>query len=315
MTGNLVPHSPIPLYHQIAESIRYEIATGALAPGTPLPPLREAAARWKVNLHTVRQAYASLGEHGLVRTSARHGTVVLVAPPRPPLNAEQLADFLVRVVADANEQFGLSPRQFAEHLLAAEQRERVDQAPVYVVECSETQAADLANQLSDRWHVATEPWSLERAGFPPSGAVVATYFHYNDIRRRSPTRFHDVRFASTRPDPELLARLTSHATSDGVPIRAWLCERDSEMGRNIAADLATLLSPSLFSLDVRVEQSPGALLASAPAGVLLLFPPRMWAMLDATERADPRVFEVRYIFDDAEICAIAEAQGWVSRSR
>src|SRR5262245_48034254 len=46
MRLQLDPQSPVPLYHQLAESLRYRIATGALRPGQPLPPLREAARRW-----------------------------------------------------------------------------------------------------------------------------------------------------------------------------------------------------------------------------------------------------------------------------
>ena len=73
----LDPASPLPLYHQLAEGIRYQIATGVLEPGAALPSLRDAARRWGVNLHTVRHAYASLAAEGLVRTQAPHGTEVV----------------------------------------------------------------------------------------------------------------------------------------------------------------------------------------------------------------------------------------------
>jgi regulatory GntR family protein len=82
MAPSLDPASPVPLYHQLAEALRYRIATGALAPGTALPPLRAAARQWGVNLHTVRHAYAALASLGLVRTRAPHGTLVLGGAPR-----------------------------------------------------------------------------------------------------------------------------------------------------------------------------------------------------------------------------------------
>src|SRR5512144_2360549 len=77
LTLELDPRSPIPLYHQIAETLRYRIATGTIEAGATLPPLREAARLWKVNLHTVRSAYTALAEAGVVVTRAPVGTVVL----------------------------------------------------------------------------------------------------------------------------------------------------------------------------------------------------------------------------------------------
>ena len=56
--------SPVPLYCQLAESLRWQISTGALAPGQRLPALRAAAAELGVNLHTVRAAYERAGAAG-----------------------------------------------------------------------------------------------------------------------------------------------------------------------------------------------------------------------------------------------------------
>ena len=35
--------SPVPLYRRLAEAIRCRVATGRLAPGAALPPVRQAA--------------------------------------------------------------------------------------------------------------------------------------------------------------------------------------------------------------------------------------------------------------------------------
>jgi len=68
------PQSPVPLYHQIAEALRVSIEAGTLAPGDALQPMREAAERWGVAIHTVRHAYAALAREGLVKPAegARH---------------------------------------------------------------------------------------------------------------------------------------------------------------------------------------------------------------------------------------------------
>ena len=76
------PASPVPLYHQIAESIRSRIAAGSLESGDALEPMRQAAERWGVNLHTVRHAYAALARDGLVETSRGARGTRVIAPPR-----------------------------------------------------------------------------------------------------------------------------------------------------------------------------------------------------------------------------------------
>jgi molybdate-binding protein/DNA-binding transcriptional regulator YhcF (GntR family) len=70
-----------PLYLQIAESVRQEIAYGALAAGASLPPLRAAAQRWRCTVGTVQRAYAELAREGLVTTRYGQGTRVAEAAP------------------------------------------------------------------------------------------------------------------------------------------------------------------------------------------------------------------------------------------
>jgi len=176
--------SPVPLYHQIAEAIRYRVATGVLAPGAPLPPLREAAELWGVNLHTARRAYSELARDRLVETRPQTGTRV-VERPRTGAAAGRsaaVAEFVAGVVREARERHGLTLDQLVAALGNA--GEAGGAGAVYVVECSETQSADLARQLEARWRVDARPWSLEWPDEPPPGPVVATYFHYNDVRGR-----------------------------------------------------------------------------------------------------------------------------------
>jgi DNA-binding transcriptional regulator YhcF (GntR family) len=51
----------------IAASIEEGISEGALAPGDPLPSIREVAAQLGVNANTVAAAYRLLRERGAVR--------------------------------------------------------------------------------------------------------------------------------------------------------------------------------------------------------------------------------------------------------
>ena len=182
MPARLDPASPIPLYHQLAESLRADLASGLLSPGDILPPLRRAADAWGVNLHTVRHAYRALADAGLVRTSAPRGTVVLRAASSPiPVPLDE--DVVTRFLREAREQHGLTLHDVRRQLdrqargIDVDAPELSDAHPaleprtapstVYVIECSTSQAIDLAQQVEERWKVTAKPWSLERAGEPP----------------------------------------------------------------------------------------------------------------------------------------------------
>jgi DNA-binding transcriptional regulator YhcF (GntR family) len=303
--------SPVPLYHQLAEAIRYRIATGGLAPGTSLPPLREAAGQWGVNLHTVRHAYAALAEQGLVRTQAPFGTVVAGAGGESP---DEIGRFVERVLRDAARR-GISAELLRERLARIGASGRLHAGEhVSVVECSATQAADLARQIEAAWQVRAHPWTLEQAGEPPPGLVVATYFHYNDIRTRWPVRFPEVRFVAIRPDPTLAERIGAFARRKRRTV-VRVCEREASMAANIAADVAGILPAARFDVVPVVEEYPGAALdSSARAGGPVLFAPRVWGRLSEAQRADRRAVEVRYVVDPADLAELGLERRWPRRA-
>jgi DNA-binding transcriptional regulator YhcF (GntR family) len=306
MRLNLDPASPLPLYHQLAEAIRYRIATGALKPGTVLPSLRAAARQWNVNLHTVRHAYAALAELGLVRTEAPRGTVILGGSRRAPGNPADA--FLARMLHEARERFGLSAEELRQRLGSLGEGSGEAGETVHVIECSESQAADLAAQVGARWNTSARGWSFERPGEPAAGPLVATYFHYNDIRTRWPERFASVHFVAIHPDPALSARLAAFRHGRGRT-SVLVCERETAMATNIAADVKAVLSADRFDVLPRVESSPGAALAAAPKATPVLFAPRVWAALTPAQRTDPRAIEIRYLIEPKDLAALGEQLG------
>src|ERR1700758_1579795 len=68
----------------IASDVEAAISTGALAPGTELPPIRELAAQLGINANTVAAAYRLLRERGAVETAGRRGTRVRDRPATTP---------------------------------------------------------------------------------------------------------------------------------------------------------------------------------------------------------------------------------------
>lgn len=67
---------------EIAAHIEQGVSRGLIAPGTPLPPLRDLAAELGVNPNTVAAAYRLLRDRGVIETAGRRGSRVL---PRPSL--------------------------------------------------------------------------------------------------------------------------------------------------------------------------------------------------------------------------------------
>lgn len=76
--------SDLPLWRQIADTLRDEIAAG-LPPGARLPTEAELARRFGVNRHTVRRALAALAEAGQVHARRGAGVFVLAPPMDYPL--------------------------------------------------------------------------------------------------------------------------------------------------------------------------------------------------------------------------------------
>ncbi|WP_312875879.1 GntR family transcriptional regulator [Arthrobacter terrae] len=71
--------SSVPPFEQIRVRILDLAASGKLAVGTRLPPVRALAGQLGVAVNTVARAYRELEQAGIVRTAGRAGTVVAAA--------------------------------------------------------------------------------------------------------------------------------------------------------------------------------------------------------------------------------------------
>jgi GntR family transcriptional regulator len=69
-----------PIYMQIVEQVRQQIARGDLKPGDQLPTVRQLATDLRVNFNTVARAYRLLDESGLISTQQGRGTYVWELP-------------------------------------------------------------------------------------------------------------------------------------------------------------------------------------------------------------------------------------------
>src|SRR5690606_13631273 len=70
-------NSPIPLYFQLAESLRAAIDSGIYGPGSKLPTESELCEQYDVSRSVVRQALQSLARDNLIETERGRGAFVL----------------------------------------------------------------------------------------------------------------------------------------------------------------------------------------------------------------------------------------------
>lgn len=77
----LDPKSATPLWHQLEESIRQLVGSGAWAPETAVPSVRTLAAELLVNPATIAKAYQRLVDLGVLVVRRGEGTFVAAKPP------------------------------------------------------------------------------------------------------------------------------------------------------------------------------------------------------------------------------------------
>ncbi|MCL2702669.1 MAG: GntR family transcriptional regulator [Defluviitaleaceae bacterium] len=101
MSIEINTQNPMPIYEQLRNQIVLGIASGKLAPGTSLPPVRKLAADQGVNFHTVNKAYASLCDEGFIIMDRRKGAVVADIPSGVKGLPPEMIDKLNLISAEA----------------------------------------------------------------------------------------------------------------------------------------------------------------------------------------------------------------------
>jgi len=99
------PTSGVPIYRQLLDQIRAQIASGRLPPDEFLPSVRQLAQQLQVNPMTVSKAYSLLERDGLVDLVRGQG--MRVRPPTPSTNGrtrkQVLLPLLEQVAATARQ--------------------------------------------------------------------------------------------------------------------------------------------------------------------------------------------------------------------
>ena len=101
--------SPVPVYQQIMDQIRTLVSKGTMAPGAPLPSVRQLAAELEVNPNTVGKAYQLLELEGTIVTLRRRGAFVgETSSAQAGLARKRRLDEVVDRLLDEAKRLGLS---------------------------------------------------------------------------------------------------------------------------------------------------------------------------------------------------------------
>lgn len=111
--------SDIPIYTQIVEQVRQQVASGELQPGDQLPTVRALALELRINFNTVARAYRLLDEAGIISTQQGRGTYILEEPlPEMDEKLRTLSlDALARRFLEEAARLGFSAEQAIERIV------------------------------------------------------------------------------------------------------------------------------------------------------------------------------------------------------
>jgi GntR family transcriptional regulator len=115
------PHSGVPVYRQLMEQIKLQVASGLLAPGEELPSTRSLSADLGVNPMTISKAYGLLEREGVVER--RPGRPLVVRDLGPDRKRDTKVEWLrealgplVRIIGQLGISRGEALRVFEEML-------------------------------------------------------------------------------------------------------------------------------------------------------------------------------------------------------
>lgn len=177
---------PTSLTAQLKAQIRHLILAGRLPTGTRLPPVRTLAGFLRVNRNTVARAYSELEAEGVLDGRPGRGTLVVWTPPSPRAS-QALAGQIDRLLVAAS-RLGIDPDDLMAMIAVRTGHRRGLQRPrLGFVECNPVDLAYFARLVKAAVDVPVTTILLD--ALPPSfvdvDLLVTTFFHAEDVRRRS----------------------------------------------------------------------------------------------------------------------------------
>jgi GntR family transcriptional regulator len=109
MNFSIAPSDPTPIYRQIVDQVRRQMAGGQLRPGMELPSVRALAQQHAINPMTVSKAYSLLESEGLLERRRGMGMVVAAQGEHRAVDPERLLAPLLQALVRQAAELGLPP--------------------------------------------------------------------------------------------------------------------------------------------------------------------------------------------------------------
>lgn len=174
------------LTDQLKAQIRHLVLAGRLAAGTRLPPVRTLAGFLRVNRNTVARAYAELEAEGVVDGRPGRGTLVVWTPPSP--RAFQALGGQIDRLLVASSRLGIELDDLIAMIAVRSSRRRGLQRPrLGFVECNPVDLAYFGRLVKAAVDVPVTTILLDDLASSSADVdlLVTTFFHAEDVRRRS----------------------------------------------------------------------------------------------------------------------------------
>lgn len=273
----------------------YMIAMGKWRPGSRLPAVRHLEKEWVVNRLTVLKAYRALAERGLVHHKPNGSYYVAEQGPKRDFARDRIEiENIYREVSESIERgTDLAPlgvlRIFT-RMAEAELREQPDAA---FVECSKSQAAGHAREITDRLGFPVLPLVLDdlrgkRMRIPSQVRnILTTTFHADELASLE-AGGKTVASLPIEISPGLLAEIETGGRD------IIFLETDRHLAQRTAKDAVWMMSIEKPRVEV-VSDVAGFLVANLSSrsttttSPLYLVPQKEWEVLDAQWRGHASV--------------------------
>ncbi len=110
----------LPIWAQVADSLKRDMVSGRLKPGDKLPSTRELAVRFTINPNTAARVYQELENAGLCGTQRGLGTFVTADAGRIADTRARMAEELLRKFLSGTADLGLTRAEALAMIEAAE---------------------------------------------------------------------------------------------------------------------------------------------------------------------------------------------------
>lgn len=186
--------SEFPIYQQLKEQIKYFLLSGALQPGTRVPPPKDLASYLQINRNTVIAAYKELEKEGMLVT--KHGQGTYVSEEMPPLPDEERKQALINLVRETMErtrQLGFSAEDlftvvFSQTVLGIDSP-RKQELRTLLVECNQPDLSYFQQELEKELEIKVAgclltdlPDIVQDETVAGADFIVTTFFHVEDVK-------------------------------------------------------------------------------------------------------------------------------------